>query len=168
MYLQQLRQRIKEHGKESLVYIDESGFEEHVVRLQGWAEKGRKTYGSQWGCSRKRTNLIVAKCREKLLAPVLFEGSTKADWFNHWLKECLFKELPENATVIMDNAAFHKTAQTKQLFDDSPYNLLYLPPYSPDFNPVETVFANLKKRKQFAPPNTSLDSLVNMYNSYLE
>ena len=74
----------------------------------------------------------------------MFEGSTKADWFNHWLKECLFKELPENATIIMDNAAFHKTAQTKQLFDDPPYNLLYLPPYSPDFNPVETVFANLR------------------------
>ena len=68
----------------------------------------------------------------------------------------------------MDNAAFHKTAQTKKIFADSPYDLLYLPPYSPDFNPVETVFANIKKRKQFAPYNTSLDSLVKMYNSYLE
>ena len=138
------------------------------MRLQGWAVRGRKIYVSHCGRSRKRTNLIVAKCGEELLAPVLFEGSTKADWFNHWLKECLFKELPENATVIMDNAAFHKTAQTKKIFEDSPYDLLYLPPYSPDFNPVETVFANIKKRKQFAPHNTSLDSLVNMYNSYLE
>ena len=138
------------------------------MRLQGWAVRGRKIYGSHCGRSRKRTNLIVAKCGEELLAPVLFEGSTKADWFNHWLKECLFKELPENATVIMDNAAFHKTAQTKKIFEDSPYDLLYLPPYSPDFNPVETVFANIKKRKQFAPHNTSLDSLVNMYNAHLE
>ena len=148
--------------------MDESGFEETTFRRSGWSGKGQKIYGDQPVSRRIRTNLIAGKSGKKLLAPVLFEGATNASWFNTWLQEHLFKELPEGATVIMDNAAFHKTPQTRKIFDQSLFHLLYLPPYSPDLNPIEKVFANLKKRRQYAPTNTPLDHFVKSYGDYLE
>jgi transposase len=81
------------------------------------------------------------------LAPALFDGSINSAWFNTWLQEHLFKELLEGTTVIMDNAAFHKTPETKKIFEKSPFQVLYLHPYSPDLNTLETVFATLKKRR---------------------
>ena len=97
----------------------------------------------------------------------MFQGATNAAWFNYWLKHCLFPQLPANATLIMDNATFHKTAQTPTIIEHSPYHLLYLPKYSPDLNPVEHVFAHLKQRRQYAPPGTALDELVRTYENYL-
>lgn len=146
--------------------MDESGFEEGGCRMYGWGEFGKKVYGEHTGNTHSRTSLIAGKSGKKLLAPFLFDGNTDADWFNQWLEYHLFKELPKGATVIMDNASFHKTAKTRELFENSDFNLLFLPPYSPDFNPIEQDFAIMKKRKIYQ--NASLDEIVKMYNSYLE
>jgi transposase len=166
-YLRLLRQVVRERGAGSLVYLDESGFTASAHRTHGWGRIGTKVYGERSGNARPRTSLIAAKHGSKLLAPILFDGATNAEWFNHWLTEHLFKELPKNATLILDNAAFHTTSQTKEIIEASPFHMLYLPPYSPDFNPIEKVFANLKKRRQYAPKETSLDHLVNTYENYL-
>jgi transposase len=166
-YLRTLRRIVRERGAGNLVYLDESGFEARTHRPCGWARKGQKVYGERSGNARPRTSLIAAQCGKKLLAPVLFKGATNAAWFNHWLKHCLFPELPENATLIMDNAAFHKTPQTRKIMEQSPFHLLYLPKYSPDFNPIENVFAILKKRRQNATPGTTLDELIKTYENYL-
>lgn len=103
-----------------------------------------------------------------MLAPILFSGTTTGEWFNQWLTGHLFKELPPDATLIMDNAAFHKKPETKAIIEQSRFNLLYLPPYSPDFNPIEKDFANIKKRRQFAPLETSIDDIIKMSGNYLE
>jgi putative transposase len=137
-----------------------------TYRPYGWARKGKQVYGQRSGNARPRTSLIVAQCGNQLLAPVLFQGATNAAWFNHGLKHCLSPQLPANATLIMDNATFHKTAPTRTIIEQSPYHLLYLPKYSPDLNRVEHVFANLKQRRQYAPPGTSLDELVRTYENY--
>lgn len=158
---------VRERGVRSLVYLDESGFTASSHRTHGWGRIGTKIYGDRSGNARPRTSLIAAKHGAKLLAPVLFQGSTNAEWFNRWLTEHLFKELPKNATIILDNATFHKTPETRKIMEASPFHMLYLPPYSPDFNPIEKVFATLKKRRQYAPPATSLDHLVNTYENYL-
>jgi transposase len=162
-----LRQIILERGGHSIVYLDESGFEARTHRPYAWSRKGEKVYGERSGNARPRTSLIAAQCGKKLLAPVLFKGATNAQWFNHWLKHHLFAELPDGATLIMDNAAFHKTPQTRKIIEQSPFHLLYLPKYSPDFNPIENVFAILKKRRQHAPSGTTLDELVRTYENYL-
>jgi len=103
-----------------------------------------------------------------LLAPVLFEGSTNSKWFNEWLEKYLLPEIPENSIIIMDNAAFHKTLETRRIIENAKHNLIFLPPYSPDFNPIEQDFANIKKRRQFSPPNTPLDHIIKSYGNYLE
>ena len=163
-----MREIVESQGSGSIVYLDESGFDSNCHRIHGWSERGKKIYGQKQGSIRGRTNLIVAKSGNRLLAPVLFEGSTNNIWFNDWLENHLFKELPPNATVIMDNAAFHKTKATRDLFENSSFNLLYLPPYSPDLNPIEQDFAIIKKRRQFAPTNTSLDHIIKSYGSCLK
>jgi isftu1 transposase len=114
------------------------------------ARKGKQVYGERSGNAWPRTSLIAAQCGNRLLAPVLFKGATNSVCFNHWLKHCLFPELPAHATFIMDNATFHKTPQTRIIIGQSPYQLLHLPNYSPDLKPIERVFANLKKRRQHA------------------
>lgn len=167
-YLRALRAIIKAGGKDKLVYIDESGFESSTHRTHGWGLIGKKLYGERSGNTRPRTSLIAGKCGKKLLSTMLFEGSTDSILFNEWLKNHLLNEIPPNSIIIMDNAAFHKTARTKQIIEEARHSLLYLPPYSPDFNPIENDFANIKKRRRFAPPNSSLDDVIKSYGIYLE
>lgn len=63
----------------------------------------------------------------------------------------------------MDNASFHKTLKTREIFDRSDCMLLYLPRYSPDLNPIERVFGFLKKRLRYAPPETTIDDIICSY-----
>ncbi len=151
-YLQQLRHLLAPRGAAKVVYLDESGFERTAHRTYGWACKGQRIAGQRSRNTRPRTSLIAGKWGKRLVAPVLFEGSTNAEWFNAWLEQHLFKELAPHSTLIMDNAAFHKTKETQKLINQAGHTLLFLPPYSPDFNPIEQDFATIKKRRQYARP----------------
>jgi hypothetical protein len=64
--------------------------------------------------------------------------------FNLWIKEILLPELKPNQTIIMDNAAFHKNRITQELIESKQCRILYLPPYSPDFNPIEQKWGHVK------------------------
>ena len=88
------------------VYLDESGFERTSHRAHGWGLRGKKVYGECSGNKRPGAYLISAKQGRRLLAPILFEGSTNAVLFNYWLENHLFKELAPDSTIIMDNATF--------------------------------------------------------------
>ena len=167
-YLRTLRQLVRDKGSKSIVYLDESGFERTTHRSYGWGLRGKKVYGERSGNKRPRTSLISARAGKRLLAPILFEGSTNAVLFNYWLKSHLFAELTDGSTIIMDNATFHKTAATKQIIEQAGHTLLFLPPYSPDFNPIEGDFAIMKRRRQFLPADTSIDEVVRSYVNYLE
>lgn len=149
------------------MYIDESGFESESFRTHGWQKRGKKLHGEKQGCRGVRTSLIAGRCGKRLLAPVLFEGNTNALWFNEWLAHHLLKEIPVNSTIIMDNAAFHKSPETRKILEEADHTLLYLPPYSPDFNPIENDFAIIKKHRQFAK-NNNLDNIIKSYGNYLE
>lgn len=165
-YLRELRKVVKDKG--SIVYLDESGFERTTHRSHGWGLRGKKVYGECSGKKRPRTSLISAKQGKRLLAPILFEGSTNATLFNYWLENHLFAELSSDSTIIMDNATFHKTALTRQLIEQAGHTLLFLPPYSPDFNPIEKDFAIIKRRRQFLPGHYTIDDVVRSYVNYLE
>ena len=88
--------------------------------------------------------MIAGLLGKKMIAPLSFEGYTNADVFNHWLEHCLVPELPPNHTVIIDNASFHKSTKTREIIDKSGCKLIFLPPYSPDLNPIENWWAILK------------------------
>ena len=73
-------------------------------------------------------------------------GYTDAKRFNGWIQECLLPELRPGQVVVMDNAPFHKSQKTKELIESAGCKLLYQPKYSPDLNPIENVWANLKRK----------------------
>lgn len=156
------------NGSSNLVYLDESGFEEDIYRLYGWSKRGQKTYGDRNGKRGKRTSLIAGKRGRELLAPVLFQGSTNALWFNQWLEQHLIPELRPNSTLILDNAAFHRKDDVFRIAEKTGHQVLFLPPYSPDFNRIEQDFAILKKRRMYATFGNSLDDIVKSYGNYLE
>ena len=88
-----------------------------------------------------------------------FEGSCKAYDFNDWLAEQL---CPRLTLVILDNARLHKTPKTRQLIEASGASLMFLPPYSPDYNPIEHDFANIKRIQQYQT-EMSIEDIIQMY-----
>ena len=96
------------------------------------------------GKKRERISIIGGWIRKKFIAPLTFTGGCNKDVFNTWLEQILLPKLPPGTTVIMDNAAFHKTAKTRELIEKAGCHLLYLPTYSPDLNPIEHCWHTIK------------------------
>lgn len=157
-----LRERYRRRGL-VLVYVDESGFARAVIRRYGHALRGQKIHGLRAGQSRPRTSLLAARIEgQGFDLPFLFEGTCTAAVFNRWLETWLTPRLTARHVVILDNAAFHKSATTRALIEQTGARLLFLPPYSPDLNPIEHDFANLKKRREYHA-NLSLNEIVKSY-----
>ena len=164
--MQALRQIVQKRGWKDLVYIDESGFEPETYRRYGWSLRGQKVHGERPGQKRPRTSLIAARRGSDFLAPVLFPGTANAALVSDWLKTMLCRELHPNSTLIFDNAAFHNKKDLEAIAQEHGHHVLFLPPYSPDLNPIERDFANIKKQRQYATPGTSLDMIIKAYGNY--
>ncbi len=165
-FLRELRRLIPIYGADNVVYIDETGFRKHAYRPHGWALRGERIYGDVSGCNRKNINLIMAQRRKQYLAPMLFEFSCDSLVVNTWLEERLVPLLENPSIVIMDNAPFHKKKEIAVILKKYGHVLLPLPPYSPDFNPIEKTFGVLKKRRDFAPPETTVAQIIISSDSY--
>ena len=133
-----------------------------MTRRYAYACKGERVYGHRSGHRRPRTSLIAARIGNRFTAPLLFEGSCHTTVFNLWLQTQLCPRLNTSHVVVMDNASFHKSPDTRALLERSGATLLFLPPYSPDLNPIEHDFATLKRRREYNE-HTSLDSLIRAY-----
>lgn len=158
-----LRERYRRRGK-TFIYADESGFEKSVTRRYGRAPRGEKVYGLRSGLKRPRTSLIAARVEGgNFIAPLLFPGTCDTDTFNLWLKTYLCPLLHEDHVVVIDNATFHKSDETKTLIQDTGATLLFLPPYSPDLSPVENDFANMKNIREYNE-HLSVDEIVASYH----
>ena len=96
------------------------------------------------GQKRERVSVIGALMDGMFKAPFTFKGSCNSDLLNIWLQEVLLPILPQGAVLVMDNAAFHKSVKTKQLIESFGCQLLFLPPYSPDLNPIEHWWHKIK------------------------
>lgn len=140
-----------------LVYVDESGFEDDMPRLYGYSVRGKRCVGTNDWNARKRTNVIGASLGKILLTVALFTVTINTAVFLAWIEKELICKLPKNSVVIMDNASFHKSTKIKEALEMRGHILEYLPPYSPDLNPIEPKWAQSKKlrRKQ----QCSLDDL---------
>lgn len=143
--------------KRPIVFIDESGFAHDMPRTHGYAEKGKRCYGKHdWG-AKGRTNVIGALLGKALLTVTLINSSVNAVVFNAWVEQHLIPNLPSNSIVIMDNATFHKSPLLEPMITAAGHQLLYLPPYSPDFNPIEKKWAKAKRLRRKS--QCSLDEL---------
>lgn len=153
-YCQQ-RDRFVEGGR-PIIFIDESGFAHDMPRTHGYSLKGRRCYGKHdWG-AKGRTNVIGALLVGSLLTVSLFQTTINTAVFNEWIMQDLLPKLPPNSVIVMDNATFHKSQEMKEALEKENHAILYLPPYSPDLNPIEHKWAHAKaiKRKLNCDLNT--------------
>jgi transposase len=136
---------IKDIDKNALVYIDESGIDMTICKDRGWGLKDKLLVGIKSGKYFERTNIIAGLNNNKSIAPMVFSGTCNTTVFNSWVEQFLIKELKSGQVVVMDNASFHKSPKTKELIESVGCTILYLPPYSPDCNPIEKFWANMKR-----------------------
>lgn len=141
-------------------YLDESGFSYDMRRTHAYGQIGERCYGKyDWG-AKGRTNVIGALLGKKLLTASLFNGTINSDVFYAWVMQDLIPKLPKGAVVVMDNATFHKRHDIQKAFTDNGFILEYLPPYSPQLNPIEQFWAYIKSvRKKH---QCSIESLFKM------
>ena len=133
-----------EDEKHPIVFIDESGFAHDMPRTQGYALKGQRCYGHHdWG-AKGRTNVIGALLGGVLLTASLFQTTVNTAVFDAWVMQDLIPKLPPHSVVVMDNATFHQGVAMKDALNKAGHTLLYLPPYSPDLNPIEKKWAQAK------------------------
>lgn len=128
------------------VYVDESGMDEREDYGYGWCEVGVRFEALKSGRRTGRVNMIAAYRERQLSAAFTVEGACNRVVFETWLKTCLLPTLEPGQVVILDNATFHQGGRIAQLIESVGCGLLYLPPYSPDFNRIEKCWAWLKNR----------------------
>ncbi|CAI0651133.1 unnamed protein product, partial [Colletotrichum noveboracense] len=131
-----------------LVYVDKSGCNRRCgFRHTGWSPLGSTPTQTAKFHRGQRYQVLPAYTQAGVLFSQLFQGHTDAEAFEHFIEALLphCGRFPEPKSVlVMDNASIHHTAKIRQMCDDAGVVLLYLPPYSPDLNPIEEFFAELK------------------------
>ena len=130
--------------EEDRIYLDESGINQYIYREYGRAFRGQKVMGEVSGQRFVRESFVAGLYKGKFLAPMCFQGTCNTELFNTWLEKMLLPSLPKGKVLILDNASFHRSEKTKHLVENAGCKLLFLPPYSPDLNPIEKYWANLK------------------------
>ena len=115
-------------------------------RDYGRCKKGERLYGVASSRKDKRTNIIGAwNNQRKLFAATTCESNVNGEIFLKWVKEWLAPTLLKGDVVVMDNAPWHKSDEIRKIIESVGAKLIYLPPYSPDFNKIEQQWANLKE-----------------------
>jgi transposase len=129
---------------ERLIFIDESGLSTKMARLRGWAPKGERCRAAIPHGHWKTITFVGGLTLGGFIAPMLLDGPMDGECFLAWIEQMLVPALRPGDLVIMDNLPAHKVAGVKEAIEACGAELLYLPPYSPDFNPIENAFAKFK------------------------
>ncbi len=142
-------EKIKDIPKDEIVYIDETGIQQYLSREYAYAPKGEKVYDTVSGKKFKRTNIVAAKQGNAIISPLQYDCSMTGEFFESWFVSQLLPELPENSVIVMDNASFHRKSRLDIIAEKYHMTLIYLPPYSPELNPIEKEWANFKHWLKF-------------------
>ena len=139
---------------ERLIFIDETGANTKMARLRGWAPRGRRCRASVPHGHWKTTTFTAGLRLDGIAAPMLLDGPMHGMAFRAYVEQVLAPELSPGDIVVMDNLPAHKVAGVRQAIEAAGAQLLYLPPYSPDFNPIEMAFSKLKAMLRKAAART--------------
>lgn len=144
---QQFIHLISAVSAENLVYVDETGIANNLTVQYGWSPSGQRSYSEKLGFSSDRRSVVAAYNygTKNIIAPFEYEGHMTKDLFIAWFKNVLCPSLTAGQLVILDNATFHKDDELFEIIKEYDCKLLYLPPYSPDLNPIEHFWANFKR-----------------------
>ena len=153
----------KQATGKTIIYVDECGFADESYRRYGYAPKGECVLGLIPSQKTRTTTLVAARIGSSFTVPCLFDGSCNSACFNAWIEVFLCPRLSASDVVVLDNARIHKTLRTRELIEGSGAEVLFLPPYSPDYNPIEHDFANIKRLREYNSDIT-IDDVINMYH----
>jgi transposase len=129
---------------EKLVFIDETWATTNMARKKGRAPRGERLRASVPHGHWKTTTFVGALRRNALTAPMVLDGPINGQWFQAYVDQVLVPTLRKGDIVVMDNLGSHKGAGVRKAIEAAGATLRYLPPYSPDFNPIEKAFSKLK------------------------
>ena len=128
-----------------LIFIDETWAKTNMTRFRGRAPRGERLLAKVPHGHWKTTTLIAALGVDGIRSSMMVDGAVNADVFEAFVEKVLLRELSEGDIVVMDNLSSHKRDRTRELIESAKAQLLYLPPYSPDLNPIENIFSKAKQ-----------------------
>ncbi len=132
------------------MYSDETGIDDNEVPDKGWAPRGERCYAQKKAERKVRYNVTAALNANLLFAPFLFEGYSNAAVYETYIEKVLAPALKPGMVVVIDNASFHKSKKIVELIAAVQCRVLFLPSYSPDFNPIEHHWTAIKNAIRLA------------------
>jgi hypothetical protein len=136
-------EQLSEIPEEMRVYVDETGKNAELDRAYGYAPRGEKVEGKTHGRKPERVNIVAAKCGNEMLEVHEYGCAMNSRLFEFWFM-LLLKCVLVGSHIILDNARFHRRAVLQEMAEAAGCHVLFLPKYSPDLNPIELEWANLK------------------------
>lgn len=127
------------------IYVDESGVSQLCSREYGRALRGKRVHSTIPGRKFARVNVVAGYCDGQILGEYCYRGSTTAKRFEDWFCDFLLPLTMVGDVIIMDNASFHNKKRLREFAQIYKVTLIFLPPYSPDYNLIEPVWANMKR-----------------------
>ena len=130
----------------TVYYLAECGVDHRLYRESGRAPRGERIYEAVAGKRRERTSVIAASQNNKLVAPLTFDGTCNTEVVDAYFENVLLPVLPPGSVIVLDNARSHQAPTTAARVAAAGCELLFLPAYSPDLNPIEHLWAAVKTR----------------------
>jgi transposase len=127
-----------------LIFIDETWASTNMARTHGRAPRGQRLRSAIPHGHWKTTTFVAGLRTSGMVAPMVLDGPINGEFFQAYVDQVLVPELRPGDIVVMDNLGSHKGVGVREAIEAVGASLLYLPPYSPDFNPIENAFAKLK------------------------
>ncbi len=127
-----------------LVFVDEMGSNTSLHELYAYSPRGERAYCSVARNRGKNTTLISSMSLSGMGPSMVVEGGVNGAVFETYLQRMLLPALEEGDVMVMDNLRVHKSERVRELIEHAGVEVLYLPPYSPDFNPIEEAFSKIK------------------------
>lgn len=140
-----------------LFFIDECGTNTKMARARGRSRRGSRCRAPIPHGHWKTTTLVAALTTSGIAAPMILDGAMDGDMFTAYVTHVLAKDLRPGDVVIMDNLPAHKVAAVRETIEAAKASLLYVPPYSPDCNPIEMAFSQIKAHLKKAAARTKHD-----------
>lgn len=146
---------------EKIAYVDETGIDSYQYREYGYAPRGELLLDRISGRKYARTGIVAAQMGKEIFAPCRYDGTMNYKLFEDWFENHLLQELPKETVIVMDNASFHRKEPLYCLAEKYNCCLIFLPPYSPELNPIEHFWSWLKRTlRKILPKLSSFDEAL--------
>jgi transposase len=161
------RERVPGLDAQKLVFLDETGANTKMTRQYGRGPRGKRVVGRVPHGHWKTTTFVAGLRSEGLVAPMVIDGAMNGDLFVAYAEQVLVPTLRAGDIVMLDNLLSHKRVKVVRAMERAGCTVAYLPPYSPDLNPIELAFAKIKARLRAAQLRT-IDRVENFFGTVHE